>query len=75
MNLLVNTKYLSAWQGFIPPQYIFANRRFRCVALDPPDFKPGSWIGAGKAIFNWQTEQFLLTARPRKVEGKVTCPH
>lgn len=71
MNLPVNTKYLSAWQGFIPPQYIFANRRFRCVALDPPDFKPGSWIGAGKAIFDWQTEQFLLTARPRKVEGKA----
>ena len=55
----------SPWQGFVPPQHIFANRRFVRVVLDPPDFDPGSWIGAGKAVFDRRSNQFLLTARPR----------
>ena len=59
------------WQGVTPPQYIFANRRFKRVVLDPPDFDPGSWVGAGKAVFNHQTAEFLLTARPRKAGGKA----
>jgi len=59
------------WQGFVPPQYIFAHRRFRSVVLDPPDFNPGSWIGAGKAVFDHEQNEFLLTARPRKAEGGV----
>lgn len=59
------------WQGVVPPQYIFANRRFKCIVLDPPNFNPGSWIGAGKAIFDHENGQFLLTARPRKIEGKA----
>lgn len=52
------------YHGFTPPQLIYANRRFAGIALDPPDFKPGSWIGAGKAIYVPGGE-FLLTARPR----------
>lgn len=64
-------KSFGPWQGVAPPQYIFANRRFKCVALNPPNFSPGSWIGAGKAVFDNQTGEFLLTARPRKAEGKV----
>jgi hypothetical protein len=61
----------SYWQGFVPPQYIYANRRFVGIALDPPNFEPGSWIGAGKALFDSQSGEFLLTARPRKAEGNV----
>ncbi len=59
------------WNGMIPPQYIFANRRFLGVALDPPDFEPGSWIGAGAALFDPVQDCFLLTARPRKAAGGV----
>ena len=59
------------WQGMIPPQYLFANRRFAGIALEPPDHEPGSWIGAGKALFDSESEQFLLTARPRRAEGGV----
>jgi hypothetical protein len=47
---------------------VFANRRFRCVVLDPPDFSLGSWIGAGKALLNHETQEFLLTARPRTAQ-------
>ena len=54
-----------------PPDYIYQNRSFVGVALDPPNFEPGSWIGAGKAIFNGESGRFILTARPRKVEGGV----
>jgi hypothetical protein len=59
------------WRGIVPPQYIFAQRRFKCVVLEPPDLNPGSWIGAGKVVFDSDTQQFLLTARPRKAEGGV----
>ena len=59
------------WQGFLPPQYIFSNRRFKGIVLDPPDLNPGSWIGAGKAVFDSERGEFLLTARPRKAEGGV----
>ncbi len=59
------------WHGFVPPQYVFANRQFKHVVLDPPDFEPGSWVGAGKVIFDHENGEFLLTARPRKAEGGV----
>jgi hypothetical protein len=59
------------WSGIVPPQYIFANRRFLGIALDPPDFEPGSWIGAGCSLFDPVMEEFLLTARPRKAAGGV----
>ncbi len=54
--------------GVVSPQFVFASRRFRCVVLDPPDLSPGSWIGAGKALFNQETQEFLLTARPRTAQ-------
>jgi hypothetical protein len=57
-------------QGAVSPQVVFANRRFRCVGLDPPDFSPGSWIGAGKAVYNHERREFLLTARPRTAQEK-----
>ena len=50
----------------IPPSYIFSNRRFRGVILDPPDFNPGSWIGASGAIVDYDSREFWLTVRPRK---------
>lgn len=59
------------WQGIVPPQYIFAKRNFKCVVLDPPNFNAGSWIGAGKAVLDYENGEFLLTARPRKAEGEA----
>ena len=53
------------WHGFPPPQLLYANRRYRGIAIDPPDFNPGSWIGAGKALYIEESCSFLLTARPR----------
>jgi len=64
------TKF-SCWQGFPPPQYIYSNMRFKGVALEPPSYEPGSWIGAGKALLDHENREFYLTARPRKVEGGV----
>ena len=64
-------KRFSFWQGFPPPQYIYSNMRFKGVALDPPNFEPGSWIGAGKALIDYENKEFILTARPRKAEGGV----
>ena len=61
----------SFWRGVTPPQYIYANRRFAGIALEPPNFEPGSWIGAGKALYDTERKEFLLTARPRKAEGDV----
>ena len=59
------------WQGVCPPQYLYAQRQFRGIALDPPEFSPGSWIGAGKALYDHLGGQYLLTARPRKAAGGV----
>lgn len=58
-------------QAVVSLQAVFANRRFKCVVLDPPDLSPGSWIGAGKAVYDHETNGFLLTARPRTAEGKA----
>jgi hypothetical protein len=59
------------WQGLLPPQFIFANRRFLGIALDPPDCEPGSWVGAGNCTFDPDGRRFLLTSRPRKAAGNV----
>lgn len=61
----------SFWQGFPPPQFVYANMEFRGVVLEPPNTEPGSWIGGGKAILDLQERVFYLTARPRKMEGDV----
>lgn len=53
------------WYGVVPPQYILSNRKFRGVALEPPSFEPGSWIGAGNVLVDYDTEEFWMTARPR----------
>jgi len=54
------------WQGLYPPQSIFSGRRFRRVLLDPPNFNPGSWCGAGKLWIDREGEEYLLTSRPRE---------
>lgn len=61
----------TCWQGVLPPQYIFANRRFRTVALDPPNFHPGSWVGAGNCFFHQPRKEFILTARLRKKKAQA----
>jgi hypothetical protein len=57
--------------GASPPQYLFENRRFIGIALEPPDRNPGSWTGAGKALRDPESGLFYLSARPRKAEGGV----
>lgn len=65
------SKGVSCWQGLPPAQYIYTNLRFLGVALEPPNFEPGSWCGAGKAVIDYENEAYLLTSRPRKLEGGV----
>jgi len=45
------------------PQNLFHGRKFECVVLDPPEFKPGYWCGAGKLWIDGS--DFWLTSRPR----------
>jgi len=54
------------WQGLYPPQSIFGRRRFRRVLLDPPNFNPGSWCGAGKLWIDVGGGEYWLTSRPRE---------
>lgn len=62
---------ISCWQGFPPPQFIYSNLQFKGVALEPPSYEPGSWIGAGKILLDMESKEFLLTARPRVVQGRI----
>jgi hypothetical protein len=50
------------------PQEIFRNRKFKRVVLDPPNFNPGSWRGAGKLLL--EEDEYWLTSRPRTVETR-----
>jgi hypothetical protein len=50
---------------------LYDRREFLGIVLDPPDFRPGSWIGAGKAIYDHARGEFILTARPRRAENRV----
>ena len=54
------------WMGLTPPQAVFYGRKFRKVLLNPPDFEPGSWCGAGKLWIDLDSEEYWLTSRPRK---------
>jgi len=57
------------WYGLYPPQAVFNGRRFRKVLLNPPNFNPGSWCGAGKLWIDAENGEYWLTSRPR--DGKV----
>ncbi len=54
------------WEGLLPPQYLLRNRRFLRVVLNPPDYNPGSWIGAGNVILDEEAGEFWLVARLRR---------
>lgn len=54
------------FHGLLSVQYILSNRRFRKIILEPPDFNPGSWRGAGKVLLDTDDGSFWLTTRPRK---------
>lgn len=54
--------------GVIPPQYIYANKRCKGVALDPPNLELGSWTGAGKALYDYERDRIILSTRPRMAE-------
>jgi len=58
------------WHGLYPPQAIFSGKRFRKVLLNPPNFNPGSWCGAGKLWIDVEDGEYWLTSRPREGELK-----
>jgi len=49
----------------ISPQRIYSDRRFEKVVLDPPNFEPGSWRGAGNCLRDEDSGVFWLVTRPR----------
>ncbi|MBO3803989.1 MAG: hypothetical protein JTT11_09015 [Candidatus Brockarchaeota archaeon] len=53
-------------QGLYPLQTIFIRRRFKHVLLNPPNFNPGSWCGAGRLWIDREDEEYWLTSRPRE---------
>ncbi|MCD6563464.1 MAG: hypothetical protein J7K23_06060 [Thermoproteales archaeon] len=57
------------WSGLYPPQAIFGKRKFEKVVLDPPNFEPGTWCGAGKIWIDMEADEYYLTSRPRV--GKI----
>ncbi|MEM3078778.1 MAG: hypothetical protein QXF21_00490, partial [Thermoproteota archaeon] len=59
--------HFMGWYGLYPPQAIFSKRRFRRVILDPPNFNPGSWCGAGKMWIDEDNGEYWLTSRPREM--------
>jgi len=54
------------WKGLYPPQAIFNRRKFKKVLLNPPNFEPGSWCGAGKLWIDSENKEYWLTSRPRQ---------
>jgi len=60
---------LEGWRiyGIVPPHYLLSQRKFLKVVLEPPSFEPGSWRGAGNVLVDYDTHEFWLTTRPRKV--------
>jgi hypothetical protein len=54
------------WHGLYPPQAVLRGRRFRKILLDPPNFNPGSWCGAGKLWIEAESGEYWLTSRPRE---------
>jgi hypothetical protein len=56
------------WQGFLPPQYIFAHARFLGIALEPPSAAPGSWTGAGNCVLDPASGAFVLSSRLRTAQ-------
>ncbi|MEM2178257.1 MAG: hypothetical protein QXI49_06205 [Candidatus Methanomethylicaceae archaeon] len=53
------------WYGFFPPQAILKNKKFKKIILNPPNFNPGSWCGAGKLWIDTENKEYWLTSRPR----------
>jgi hypothetical protein len=56
-----------SWHGLYPPQAVFSKRRFNKVILNPPNFNPGSWCGAGKIWVDKENGEYWLTSRPREM--------
>ncbi|MCD6357404.1 MAG: hypothetical protein J7L75_02375 [Thermoproteales archaeon] len=60
-------KYVGmGWQGLLPASYLLRRREFKRVVLEPPDYSPGSWRGAGKVLVDAEHGEYLLTCRPRR---------
>jgi hypothetical protein len=48
------------WHGFFPPQAILRNKKFKKIILNPPNFNPGSWCGAGKFWIDMKNKRVLV---------------
>lgn len=59
-----------SWYGLYPPQALFLKRKFRKVILEPPNYNPGSWCGAGKLWIDEESKEYWLTSRPREGEAR-----
>ena len=66
LNSDLQALFTMDWRGIVPPQYLVARRNFRRVVLDPPDFEPGSWIGAGRVFYDSLFEEYLMAVRARR---------
>ena len=53
------------------PKTLFEARKFLGIALDPPDFEPGSWIGAGNCVRDMGNDDFVLCARHRSAKERL----
>ncbi len=51
----------------VDPQSIFRLKKFVGIVLDPPNFEPGSWRGAGDLLIDSINHEYWLSCRPRVV--------
>lgn len=55
-----------SWLGLYPPQAVYSRKKFRKIILNPPNFSPGSWCGAGKMWIDKENGEYWFTSRPRE---------
>jgi len=58
------------WYGSFPPQTLYVRKKFKRIILNPPNYNPGSWCGAGKLWLDAENGEYWLTSRPREGEIK-----
>ena len=45
---------------------MYNRRKFLKIVLDPPNFEPGSWVGAGNVVYDYFDKKFIMAVRFRK---------
>jgi len=56
--------------ALVEPKQVYLRRRFNKVVLNPPNFEPGSWRGAGNCTWDDDSDSFWLVTRPRTNERR-----